>query len=200
MLSSYRLGDLVLVVLSADEQRELVADYPNSLGAKYIAYMNNHAYANKIEVMRDLVYSHIAENRNKFPEDITTSTVIHLRLGDVIAGNTPHEQAKRPLGVDYLQGVLSANSDKRYVIGKCFFAKPSSTNYTECIQQSDAYLQRVLSELSATHLDLGDADLDLCCGVACKTFVQGKGFFSKLIVDIRKTMGLRCIETKPEDK
>ena len=37
MISSYRLGDLVLTsLLSEDEQKELLTEHPNSIGSKYI--------------------------------------------------------------------------------------------------------------------------------------------------------------------
>ena len=44
-----------------------------------------------------------------------------------------------------------------------------------------------------------DADLDLCCTVKSKVFVQGKGFFSQLIVEIRKKLNLQCITTETYD-
>ena len=36
MISSYRLGDLVLVTLNNNECKELLNDYPNSIGSEYI--------------------------------------------------------------------------------------------------------------------------------------------------------------------
>lgn len=36
MISSYRLGDLVLLTLNDYEKDELVRDYPKSIGSKYI--------------------------------------------------------------------------------------------------------------------------------------------------------------------
>ena len=131
---------------------------------------------------------------NLLPEDIENSTVIHVRLCDVVGGDMWHEQLKRPLDIDYLKRVIPPNQ-KIYIIGKCFFAQPSSTNYDECIHLSNKYLESALKELNASHFDGGDADIDLCCAVKSKCFIQGRGFFSSLIVDIRKKLDKECIET-----
>jgi hypothetical protein len=54
------------------------------------------------------------------PKDVSESIVIHLRLGDVVAGNVLHEQSKRPLSIDYLKLLLKKNIGKKYLIGKSF--------------------------------------------------------------------------------
>jgi hypothetical protein len=41
--------------------------------------------------------------------------------------------------------------------------------------------------------------LDLCCAVKSKCFVQGTGYFSKLIIEIRKKLHLQNIETSVHD-
>lgn len=46
----------------------------------------------------------------------------------------------------------------------------------------------MLTDLEAEHFDSGNADIDLCCAVQSKIFVQGKGYFSKLIAEIRKNL------------
>jgi hypothetical protein len=84
-------------------------------------------------------------------------------------------------------------------MGKCFFAKTSSTNYEDCIKYSNIYLQNVINELDAEHFDSGNTDIDLCCAVKSKLFLQGRGFFSKLIVEIRKKLNLKNIETSVHD-
>lgn len=131
------------------------------------------------------------------PNDIAESTVIHLRLGDVIAGNEFHEKIKRPLTITHLKSI-TPEYDNKYIIGKPFFAKQSSTNYDECIKKSNDYLHCAIKELNATHFDSGNADIDLCLAVNSKLFVQGRGFFSKLIVEIRKKMNRDNIETETE--
>jgi hypothetical protein len=133
------------------------------------------------------------------PKNITESTVIHLRLGDVIAGNEWHEKCKRPLKTDYLKSLVAEDMNPKYVIGKCFFAKTSSKNYEECISASNEYLNNVITELRAEYFDSGNADIDLYCAVKSKIFIQGKGYFSKLIVEIRKRLNLYCIETAVHD-
>jgi hypothetical protein len=195
MISSYRLGDLLLVYLNENEQNEILTEHPNSIGSKYILEKrNNNNNNNNIDIITKIVLEHIEKNLDLFPKDIENSTLIHLRLGDVVAGNEFHEKMKRPLEIDRIKELLINDTNKKYIIGKCFFAKPSSTNYEECIKLSDIYLQNVINELQAEHFNSENADIDLCCAVKSKTFLQGKGYFSRLIVEIRKKLNLNNIE------
>ena len=82
--------------------------------------------------------------------------------------------------VEYLQNIVLKNM-KIYVIGKCFFAKPSSTNYEEFIEKSDAYMRNACKRLGATHFAGSSADVDLFCAIKAKTFIQGRGFFLSLL-------------------
>ncbi len=125
--------------------------------------------------------------------------MIHLRLGDVVAGNEWHEKLKRPLNIDNIKQILENDKNKKYVIGQCFFAKLSSTNYEECIHESNKYLNNVINEIDAEYFNSGNPDIDLCCAVKSKLFIQGKGYFSKLIVEIRKKLNLESIETTTTD-
>jgi hypothetical protein len=211
-ISSYRLGDLILLNISESEKNELSTDYPNSIGSKYLVEKNKNKtkndYTTNIEIVTKIVLEYIEKNIEYLPKDIENSTVIHLRLGDVIAGNEWHEKTKRPIEVNNIIKLLNDNNDnndnddnddnsnKRYIIGKCFFAKTSSHNYDECIELSNQYLQDVITSLNAEHFDSGIADIDLCCAIKAKLFVQGRGFFSKLIVEIRKKLNLKNIETQ----
>ena len=199
MISSYRLGDLVLLGLDRKEINEILTEHPNKIGSKYIVEkVNNNSY-NNINIITKIVLEHIKQNLDFFPKDILDSTLIHLRLGDVVAGNEGHEKSKRPLDIEYIKSLTENDTNKKYVIGKCFFAKPSSTNYGECISLSNEYLQNVINVLHAEHFNSGNADMDLCCAVIAKTFIQGKGFFSKLIAEIRKILILHTIETSTCD-
>ena len=199
MISCYRLGDLVTFGLGEETQNEILSEYPNSIASKYILEKRNNNCCSNIDLITKIVMEHILQNSEFLPENITDSTVIHLRLGDVVAGNQWHEVLKRPLEVDYLKSLVSNDTNPKYVIGKCFFAVPSSTNYEECIQKSNEYLDKVVHELNAEYFNSGNADIDLCCGVTSKLFIQGRGFFSKLIVDIRKKLNLKSIESAPHD-
>ena len=195
MISSYRLGDLVLLSLNANEKDEILRDYPNSIGSKYILEKEKRANRNRtnIDVITEIVLKYIEQKEQKLdflPKNIADSTVIHLRIGDVVAGNEWHEKEKRPLKIEYLKTLIANDTNQKYVIGKCFFAKPSSKNYDECINLSNIYLHNVITELQAEHFDSGDADIDLCCAVKSKIFIQGMGYFSKLIVEIRKNLNL----------
>ena len=199
MISCYRLGDLVFLPLEEDVKNEILMKHPNSIGSKYILEKRNNTNCNNIDLITKIVMEHIVQNLEFLPKNITDSTLIHLRLGDVVAGNEWHEKIKRPLELDYIKSLVSNDTNPKYVIGKCFFAAPSSTNYEECINKSNEYLHNVINELQAQYFDSGNADIDLCCAVKSKLFIQGRGFFSKLIVEIRKGLNLNSIETTIHD-
>jgi hypothetical protein len=189
-ISSYRLGDLCLLTLTASEKQQLVTDYPDSIGADYI----NLGCTNGAASIAQIISRRLPRFAALLPPEISESTVIHLRLGDVLAGNTQHEREKRPIPVDQLRTLVPPNSRKIYVIGKCFFAKTSSSNYDECIQASDRYFADVLRELGGIHFDGGSADVDLYAAVMAKQFIQGRGFFSKLITETRRHLFQHDIE------
>jgi hypothetical protein len=197
MISSYRLGDLVILnLLNENEQNEILNEHPNSIGSKYILEKRNNNQCNNIDIITKIVLEHTQQNLDLLPKDILNSTVIHLRLGDVVGGNEWHEKLKRPLDINYIKLLLTNDTNKKYIIGKCFFAKTSSTNYDECIKLSNEYLQNVINELQAEYLNSENADIDLCAAVRSNLFLQGKGFFSKLITEIRKKLDLTNIETE----
>lgn len=196
MISSYRLGDCVLLGISENEENDILTEHPNSIGSKYILEKRNNNCCDNIDLITKIVMENIEQHLDLFPKNITQSTLIHLRLGDVVAGYEWHEKIKRPLDVDYIKSLVAHDTNPKYVIGKCFFAKPSSTNYEECIHLSNEYLQNVINELEAEYFNSGNADIDLYCAVKSKTFIQGRGFFSKLIVEIRKKLNLNSIETE----
>jgi hypothetical protein len=205
MISSYRLGDLVLVNLTESEQNEILADHPDSFGAKFILKKKQNTTGQNtkgqntkeqnIDIITKIAVDYIENNLELFPPDIQDSTVVHLRLGDVVAGGEGHEKSKRPFHPNYILKLLNGDTNKKYIIGKCFFAKPSSTNYEECIKQSKIYLDYVINITCAEYFEGINADMDLCFAVKSKKFVQGRGFFSKLIVLIRKKLNLENIET-----
>ncbi len=199
MISSYRLGDLVLLNLNENEENEILTDYPNSIGSKYILKKNNNTNINNIDIITEIVLEHIEQNLDFLPKDISDSTLINLRLGDVVSGNEWHEKIKRPINPNYIKFLLKNDTNKKYVIGKCFFAKTSSSNYEDCINCSNKYLQNIINKLKAEHFNSENADIDLCCAIKSKIFLQGRGYFSKLILEIRKKLGLQNIETSVSD-
>ena len=114
-------------------------------------------------------------------------------MGDVVAGNEWHELDKRPIPANELLEIVSTNTNNTttpiYIIGKCFFAKDSSKNYDECIEKSNKYLDEVLTMFNNTvHFKGKTPDIDLCAAIKAKHFIPGKGYFSKLIVEIRKKL------------
>ncbi len=197
-LSSYRLGDLVLLQLNDLEKDEILHDHPNSIASEYIIetrkIKNKLNMNQKIDLITKIALKHSEKYKDLYPEDIKNSVLLHLRLGDVVSGTHTYEKSKRPLSVDYLKKIVPKNM-KLYIIGKPFFAKPSSTNYEECIINSQKYLEEALTSLNGTHFIGSNADVDLCCALKSKYFIQGKGYFSKLIVEIRKKLKLFNVET-----
>jgi len=202
MISSYRLGDLILLDnLNSCEMEKLLREHPDSFGSKYIfEKKNNCSNCSNIDIITTIVMEYIDKNIKLLPKDISESIVIHLRLGDAVGGNEWYEKAKRPLSIDYLKKSLDKNNRKKYVIGKCHFGTHSSPNIEESITLSNKYLKDVINELEAEHFNSGNADLDLCCAVKSKLFIQGKGYYSQLIVDIRNKLNLESITTETHDK
>jgi hypothetical protein len=191
-ISSYRLGDAFHSKLYDEDIQELLREHPNTIGAEYLTSQKKEE-TKCIDTITRIVQKYVEKYKYLLPEDIEKSTVIHLRLGDVVAGNTWHEKLKRPFDVDFYKGIIP--SQKTYIIGKPFFAKTSSTNFEESMKMSEDYIKTFINELDAKHFDGGHADIDLCCAIACECFVQGKGFFSDLIVEIRKKLNKKNIET-----
>lgn len=224
MISSYRLGDVFYYWLGDEDRNKILSEHPNTICSKFIkSKMHNESNKSDIDIILDIVLEHINENKNIFPDDISNSTVVHLRLGDVVAGKEWHEVTKRPLSADELLDVIpktlsfstntsinyTSNSttiittniktsyyDKIYIIGKPFFAEQSSKNYDECIEASNKYVNEVKNKLNSTYFGGGNADIDLCCAVKSKLFVQGRGGYSRLIVEIRKKLNLPSVETR----
>ena len=192
MISSYRLGDLILLELTKDEKKLLCCEQPYSMGAYYLSKYNHLTDIDeKITAFTNIVLEFIEKYDliKLLPPNIEDSTVIHLRLGDVVAGNEWHELDKRPIPANDLLEIVSMNTTPIYIIGKCFFAKDSSKNYEECIEKSNEYLDEVLTTLNnATHFKGKTPDIDLCAAIKAKHFIPGKGYFSKLIVEIRKKL------------
>jgi hypothetical protein len=195
IISSYRLGDLVLVGLNEIEQNDILREHPDSIGSKYILEKIKNNYHDNVDLITKIIMENMEQNLDLLPKNITESTVIHLRLGDVVAGNEFHEKSKRPFEINYIKSLLADDINPKYLIGKIFFAKTSSTNYEECINLSNEYLNNMINELQAVHFNSGNPDIDLYCAIKSKKFLQGRGYYSKLIVEIRKKLNLISIET-----
>lgn len=192
----YRLGDLVFLDLPENEKNNILTNFPNSVGSKYILEKRKNNCCDNINLITQIIMENIEQYVDLLPKNITESTLIHLRLGDVVAGNEWHEKLKRPLEINYIKSLLADDINPKYVIGKCFFGNESSKNYEECINLSNVYLNNVINELQAEYFNSGNADIDLFCAIKSKIFVQGRGYFSKLIGEIRKKLNLNSFETE----
>jgi hypothetical protein len=198
-ISSYRLGDLIILeYLNEREINKILRDHPDSIGSEYILERRINKTDNNIDIVTKIVLGRMTKIIHLLPSDISDSTVVHLRLGDVVCGRKNHEREKRPLGIEVIKSSLAKDNDvnKKYVIGKCFFAAPSSTNYQKSIDASNEYLRMVLDQLNATHFDSNDADIDLCCAVKAGAFLPGMGHFTQLILRIRNKLGLKNISIR----
>ena len=61
MISSYRLGDLVLLNLGENEKNEILIDHPNSIGSKYILEKKKNSSNNNIDIITEIVLEYIKE-------------------------------------------------------------------------------------------------------------------------------------------
>jgi len=205
ILSSYRLGDLVILSnLTEYEKDKLCLEHPNSFGDEYIKLnLPNTIFTNKIEnKIKNItsIVSNFINNNDLFPSDIEDSIVIHIRLGDVLAGLNNCETSKRPLDIDFLQSIIDSIKEPYkniYIIGKSHYGSSSFDidKYDECKLLSDKYLNDCLARFNAIHFNSNNPDIDLCCAIKSKLFIQGKGNYSKLILEIRKHLNLNSIET-----
>ena len=205
-LSSYRLGDLVILSnLTEYDKNKILINYPNSFGSDYIKLnLPSTVFTDKIENnikhMTNIVLTFIQNNPNLFPDDIEDSIVIHARLGDVVAGNNDHEIVKRPLDIDFLKSIINSINvpfKNIYVIGKCHFGDTSFNMkyYDDCISLSNKYINDIIKEFNAIHFNSNDSDIDLCLAIKSKIFIQGKGNYSQIILEIRKYLNKITIET-----
>jgi hypothetical protein len=192
MTSSYRIGDIIVQGFNDSSLNSIILkENPNTIGSDYILSQKN--MNERFLCATRIVLNHIQKYLHLYPKDIQNSTVVHLRLGDSM-GDGFYEKRLRPLDIDYYKKNIP--NGKVYVIGKCHFEQNvSSPNYDECKEVSNKYMQNVLNALGAIHFDGGHADIDLCCAVIAKKFVQGRGYYSQLIVEIRRHLGLKSIET-----
>ena len=188
--SNYRLGYIIIQGMQCvDIESDILNEHPNTIGSDYIL---SHDKSNRILLATQIVLKHIQRyEQHLFPQDIEDSTVIHLRLGDAMGGRL------RPFEPSWYQSIIPDGNV--YVIGKCHFGKGQcSTNYDEC-KLSKSYMENILNLFKATHFDGGHPDIDLCFAVKAKLFVQGRGFYSKLIVEVRRCIGLKSIEAPSHD-
>ena len=191
-MSSYRIGDIIVQgVNDASLNAEVLSENPNTIGSDYIL-SNSNLKLDRIGLAVQIILNHNQKYNHLFPQDVKDSTVVHLRLGDSL-GDHFYEKRLRPIDVSYYQLVIPHG--KVYVIGKCHFGKGSSTNYDECTELSNKYMRDILNTLGATHFDGGHPDIDLCFAIKAKHFIQGRGFYSQLIVEIRRRLGLKSVET-----
>ena len=191
-MSSYRIGDIIVQgVNDASLNNEVLTENPNTIGSDYIL-SDPILKFDRIGLAIQIILNHTQKYNHLFPQDLKDSTVVHLRLGDSL-GDHFYEKRLRPIDVSYYQLVIPHG--KVYVIGKCHFGKGSSTNYDECIELSNKYMKDILNTLGATHFDGGHPDIDLCFAIKAKHFIQGRGFYSQLIVEIRRRLGLKSVET-----
>ena len=198
-MSSYRLGDLIIQELNETIHNEILLENPDSIGSEYIKEYYHKKSGSKHDVICKIVLNKMNEikNTDQYVPDIENSIVVHLRLGDVMCGNLFHEIQKRPIELEYYKELKKKYpTTKFYLIGNCFFSKEyMSENKDESIERSNAYLNDIMNILEATHIN-GSADFDLCCAVKSKLFVQGRGFYSMLIVLLRNMFSLPSIQNQ----
>ena len=68
MISSYRLGDLVMLGLAENEINEILMEHPNTIGSKYILEKRNNNHSNNIDLITKIVMEHIEQNLDFLPK------------------------------------------------------------------------------------------------------------------------------------
>jgi hypothetical protein len=101
-----RLGDSTFLNVQQYEQELILKEHPIWFGSKHILGKRNNNNCDNIDIITKIVLEQMDQNLDRLPLDISESIVIHLRLGDVVAGHQLHEKVKRPLSVDYLKILL----------------------------------------------------------------------------------------------
>lgn len=202
-ISSYRLGDLILLELSIPEKKELFEMNGDSIGREYIVEWRKLPEDEKknidtrIRTLTKIVLNRMIKYQSFMPTNIENCIVVHLRLGDVVAGTQDREKIKRPFSLEYYENLIPIESRQRgkiYVISSLYFAKTSSTNKEECIKKSNQYLDDFLTKFDAIYYNGGNADIDLCLAVQSNLFIQGRGYYSSLITKVRRMIGRESIE------
>jgi hypothetical protein len=61
MISTYRLGDLLLVGLCDNEQEDLLRDHPDSIGSRYILEKRMDNSISDIDLITKIVLEHIVK-------------------------------------------------------------------------------------------------------------------------------------------
>ena len=201
--SSYRLGSLILLELGIPEKKELFEMNGDSIGREYIVEWRKlpedekNSIDTRVRTLTKIVLNRIIKYQARMPVNIANCIVVHLRLGDVVAGTQDHEAIKRPFSLEYYENIIpieAREKGKIYVIGNCFFAKTSSKNHQEFIQKSRTYLNEFLTKFNAIYYNGGNADIDLCFAVQSNLFIQGRGYYSSLISKVRRMIGRESIE------
>ena len=219
--SIYKLGRLVLTPFNEDEKTQIILNHKNSIGGKFIlklfeiepiiapTIITNEILNKRIEIFINILNECIPNIYHRLPENIKESTVIHLRLGDVVAGTSEYEYKRRPITSNEMKLLLddyynkkidNINTEKsnKYIIAKNFFSKGSSINYDECIEKSNIYLNEIKELVNGKHITGNNTtDIDFCSAIEAGLFVQGRGYFSQLIVMIRKKLNKPVIEIPP---
>lgn len=205
---SYRLGDAYFIGqnMGPDEFNGIVDNHPNTIAADFLLSKKKWLSPSyrKIDVVVPIVQKYLKKYENLMPSNIEESTVIHLRLGDSLCGTSWHELLKRPKKAEDIKNIIlrkdkNIDLDNVFVIGKAFFVDKknsggeSTGNWDEGKRLSANYMNEILREFNATHFDGGSPDIDFCCGVMAKNFIQAPGHFSLLITQIRTKLGKKSV-------
>ena len=176
---AYRLGDAFegIVDMVPRTKRMILKYHTNSIASDYL--VQNTTKRNST-LMKIIAKKHC--RKFVYPENINKSIAIHLRTGDVICGTFVHEIGKRPFHPSTYE-YLKKNLRPKYVFSQPFWSVFSSRR---CVTESSEYIRKVLIASSAVHIRTQNADHAFCAMIKAQTFVQGTGFFSSTIAEMRK--------------
>lgn len=184
----YRLGDIIAHPAGGccgDHQqlaRDIQKAYPNSLVTKYLQYSNVPSNYTALEIaLAEVCPKNLRE----------TNILIHLRLGDVVCGQSWHEAMKRPFPVEVLAKALEPYGAGYKKIGLCYDITQSSIS-SNCDQESREYIAKIKRRFPQAfhYYPNAFADIHFCAMMNVPLFVAGRGFFSRSIIEARAQRGL----------
>ena len=179
--SSYRLGDLFWANLGGSSRLMAACEAHGSLGWHYYQFGNHRHDTGALAEAASIVC-----RRCEPLDSIAQRVAVHLRVGDVVCGNSAAELSKRPFPpAAYAKLSLRAPA---YIFAVSHASAVSSASGHHCSERSDAYIQAVQSATNGTLSPVRTADCDVCAMMDAMDFVQGQGCYSAMIAALRTSL------------
>ena len=197
---SYRLGDLFFGLhVNSTLIQEL---YPGSVGARFL---HLGAKPGDVTALRKVVDRYCMERQEARNTQLTSrppAHVIHLRLGDSVCGGTYWMIKHRPPSVNCIIDTINDLTDPSNVDEEGGGVIVWGSHNNLCVNQSVAFVKRIVARTGWRVAEEGSADDHLCMMVNARSFIQGKGGFSRLAALLRAVHGQRsyCIHDESSSR